>query len=179
LLKDHAHARERIAVGLDRPVRPLAGQAELAPGADVLLRAAGRVGLPHEAVVAAGALGAEDPVELTHGELRERIVTVHEDDQPVAAALHVKRAGGHRDFHGPVAECLVEREILRENRFAATHPDIGHAGEQAGHRGGAVECILNRTSGWWWRNPSSQTFMMPMSGTPKFRMTPETFCAGW
>src|SRR5438132_3153582 len=82
------------AVGIDLLVLPFAGEAELAPGANVLLGSADGVAVPLEVgAPAAFAGGAEDAVELRERQLRDRVVLVDEDAERVAPASDVVRAG--------------------------------------------------------------------------------------
>src|SRR2546423_15544321 len=108
-----------MAVSLDGLVGPLAGEAELTPGADVALRATSVRGRPLEASHPRCALGAEDSVELRDGELSDGIVLVDEDHQPVGMALDVEGAGGDDDVGGRGTADLVEREDAREGGRAA------------------------------------------------------------
>ena len=61
---DRTRAETGLPVGVDELVGPFARQAELAPGADVVLGRAGHARVPGEGVPAAAALGAENAVEL-------------------------------------------------------------------------------------------------------------------
>jgi hypothetical protein len=100
-------ARGVAAVEADRLVLPLAVEAEVAPGADVGLRAT-------------GAILGEDRVDLLEGEARERIVLVDEHGE------HVDRAGHGRRG---VAVLLLEGVDLRGFPVAA------HGAERAGALG--------------------------------------------
>src|SRR5258706_10099264 len=98
-------SRRHVAVGLDLLVGPVAFQADLAPGPDVLLGAP-RIFRGEEEVVlgiradlpASAALGAEDAVELFHRKLCERVVLVDHDRPREQHATHVVPAGGDRDL---------------------------------------------------------------------------------
>src|SRR5258706_183963 len=61
-------------VGNDRLAGPLAGEAELAPGANVLLRTPLPLRTPARAFPAAQALRAENAVQLFHGDSFRRVV---------------------------------------------------------------------------------------------------------
>ena len=129
-LEEVAHARMGVAVGVDRPVLPLAREPELAPRADVLLGSARVARHEHFAVlfVAAGALRAENAVQLLHGEARDRVVLVHEDDRsPAASARRVPRAGRDHDRRHVVGILFGEAEDLLEDRLAAGNGDVGRS----------------------------------------------------
>src|SRR5207248_4585392 len=102
--------RDVGAVQVDRLVGPLPGQPELSPGADVLLRPSRRRAGPLRADPRAGALGAEDAVDLIEGEARERIALVDHEHQPGSRAFRiVVRAVGELDLQWGVAERALER----------------------------------------------------------------------
>src|SRR5262249_39716581 len=100
----HPHLEIRHAAWMEpgRPidvyglVGPFAGEAELAPGADVLLCAAGGGFDPRAGLPAAGPRAAVDSVVLLQRECRERIVLVHECPERGRLAAHVETAC--RDF---------------------------------------------------------------------------------
>src|SRR5260370_38180164 len=83
------------AVGNDGLVGPFSGQSELAPRADVGFRTARHAVLhPVEPLPSAGALGAEDSIQLLESELVDWIVLVDKHRQRARFAWHVVAAGG-------------------------------------------------------------------------------------
>src|SRR5207245_10245071 len=124
------------AVRVDRLVLPLAGEAQLAPGADVLLRAAGDVAVPLEiGPPAAFAGGAEHAVELGEGELRDGVVLVDEDAERVAPPGHVVRARGGDDLGDVVVVLALEREALRPGHAAPGNAELTGARPHGAHGG--------------------------------------------
>src|SRR3977135_667075 len=91
-LEKAGRARGCVPVGLNRLVRPLAPEAELAPGADVLLLTSSIGGRPLEPTHAGSTLGSEYSIELLDRELGYRIVGIDEHDDPVGSSLYVESA---------------------------------------------------------------------------------------
>src|SRR5258708_27454337 len=101
------------AVGIDVLAGPLAGQAQLAPLADVLLRTAGELRVPVGPDPAALPLRAEDVVELLHRDLRQRIVLGHDDAEARVPARDVVGARRDDDLErAAVLGALGELELL-------------------------------------------------------------------
>ena len=111
-LEEPRGARRRVAVSLDRFIRPFASQPELSPSTDVLLGPTRFGGRPLESTHARCAFGSEDAVELLYREPCDRIVLVHEDDRAVGFALDVKSAGSDRDLGHRIAVGLEERQVF-------------------------------------------------------------------
>ncbi len=137
-LKHQALERQRdvvpqvVAEDVNRLLGPFAGEAELAPGADVLLGAARHRGVPLRTLESARALRSEDTVQLLDGQLRERVVLVDEDSQRIAPAGHVEAAGDHGDFHRPGAVvALVEQHLVRGD--VPHRRDVRHSEGERGH----------------------------------------------
>src|SRR5439155_3616588 len=83
------------AIDVDGLVLPLASEAELTPGTDVFLLSARRLRPPAGAVPSTQPLRTEDAVELIHGDMRERVVLVHDDAVAGLPAGNVVRAVSH------------------------------------------------------------------------------------
>src|SRR5205814_1366763 len=135
------------SVDVEGLVGPLALQTQLAPGADVLLRAARPVGAEVGPRPAAVAGRAEHAVELFEGDALERVVVVDEDHRRVFPARDVVRAGDGGDLerveahHALVCEQVVEpRPVAALFRFHSIW-----------------------MPGWALRNSSSQTCARPLS----------------
>src|SRR5207237_8962657 len=75
--------------------------------------------------------------ELGEGELRDRVVLVNEDAERVAPTGHVVRAGGGDDLGDVVVVLPLEGEPLGPEDAAAGDADVGGAGPERAHRGGA------------------------------------------
>src|SRR5258706_3049983 len=139
-LQDAIRDRRRLViaqvepVGNDRLGGPLAREAELAPGADVLLRTALPLRAPARAFPAAQALGAEDAVELFHGDLVERVVLVHHDAEAGIPAGDVERPGRDLDLARRPVLVALEELALREGDLHAD-PEVAHAEDERGHGG--------------------------------------------
>ena len=111
---------------MDGFVGPLAGQAELSPGANVLLRPACRRGGPFGTHPRAGALGAEDAVDLIEREASERIALVNHEHQSRCRALRIViRPVGELDLQGRVPECALERFQRRMPCAVAHEAHVG------------------------------------------------------
>ena len=123
-----------MPIGLDRLVGPLAGESELAPGADVEIGSARPLQVEFEIVEAAIALGAEDPVELSQRESVDGVIGMDVDHDPGRASFHVVGAGGHGDLGRVVAVGLVERQPLGERGLAAVGREVGDSGHEGGKR---------------------------------------------
>src|SRR5262249_45738993 len=121
------------SVDVDWHVLPLAGQPELAPGANVLLRAARVFGMPTRSLPASEALGAKNPVELLHRYLRERIVLVHHDAEAGIPTRDVVGAGCHRHLDGVAIRVALKQKQLVE-RELSTNPDVAHPEDEGRHR---------------------------------------------
>ena len=81
---------EVVTVNVNRFVRPFIRQTELAPRANVFLRAARKRRIPGQPLPTAGALRAEDSIQLIEGQLGYRIVFVDKDPQRKGPAPHVE-----------------------------------------------------------------------------------------
>ena len=130
---------QRQAVDVDGLVLPLAGEAELSPGADVLLLPARPLRPPAGAVPPAKPLRTEDAVELLHGEVCERVVLVHDDAVAGLPAGDVVRTGRQLDLDGRTVLVALEHLLLRESDLAAdadisvTEGERGHCRERGLH----------------------------------------------
>src|SRR5258708_37489847 len=95
------------AIRLDALVRPLTARAHLAPGADVVRTAL--------------VLGAKDRLELRERELRDGIVSMHEDHVRVIEEVHVQAAGRDRysgrrvSLGAPEGKGRFGADLLAEN----------------------------------------------------------------
>src|SRR2546430_16567230 len=92
--------------------RSLPLEPELAPVAEVLVRAARRVRAPLGAVEGSGALGPEDPVELLRREPAERIVLVDVNSNGVTPTRHVETSGHDGDLGRQIAAVPLKEERL-------------------------------------------------------------------
>src|ERR1700681_3407277 len=93
-------------------------QPELTPSTDVLLFAARYAFLdPLDLLPTTGALVSVDAVQLLHGQLRKRIVLVHEYAQGSRLAAHVEAAGRHRDLHGIELRASIDAVVLVRKKF--------------------------------------------------------------
>ena len=128
---------------MDRLVGPFSLQAQLAPDADVPVRAARRGRIPFVAVPATVALRTEDAVELLEAELRNRIVLVDEHDQRKGPSRNVVRAGRHRDLDRQgVEDALIALELV-PRRAPAHRRELGALGVEPGDADeSAAEVVL-------------------------------------
>ena len=116
---------EVVTIDVDRLFRPHSLEAQLAPGADILFRAARGRRVPLVTNSAAGTLRAEDAVELLDGEVGERIVLVDENCKRERPAGDIIRAGGHRDFQRQRIEHTLVRLQLIRGCTPAHRGDVG------------------------------------------------------
>ena len=143
---------EVVAVEVDRLVGPFAGETELPPVADVLLRTAGERRIPRQAVPAPIALGAEDAVELLERELGDGIVLVHEHAEREGPSADIERARGHDDFddidvraslRSAFRAFAFEALQLIPERLPSHGREIGNTGDQPWKRDrGARQVVL-------------------------------------
>src|SRR5215472_18981852 len=119
---------------VDRLVLPFAGEAELAPGADVFLWAAFPIGTPAGAFPSAEALGAEDPIELLHAQPRDRVVLVHHDAVPGLPAGHGVGAGRQLDLDRRAVLVALEQLLLGKGNLAADAQIAGPENERWNRR---------------------------------------------
>src|SRR5581483_4279349 len=125
--------RDVGAIKMNGPGRPLAGQAQSAPGADILLRAARDRRGPLAVNPAAGALRAVYAVDLPEGEPRERVVLVHDEHQAGRRALRIIiGTGGELDLERRIAELGLEGLETVAPLPVAHQADVRRAGHQAG-----------------------------------------------
>ncbi len=129
-------ARRRVAERLDLAVGEVAGEAELPPLADVRVGAArpfrGELVVVVGDLPAAGSLGAEDALELVHGDLVQRVVLVDHDRPGEERAALLVAAGRHRDLGGQVTEGVVERHQVGDLGVVAHRRHVGDAHVEAG-----------------------------------------------
>ena len=92
------------------------------------------MGSPTRAFPAAGALGAEDPVQLLHRHLLNGIVLVHDHAVTGLPAGHVVRPGGHLDLDRRAVGVALEELLLRESDLAAD-ADVAHPEDKRRDRG--------------------------------------------
>ena len=127
---------------MDGFVGPFAGEPELTPRPDVSFRPARRRGRPLRANPTAGALRAEDAVNLLQCEAAQRIGLVHDEHEARRRTLRIiVRASGKSDLERVIPECLVESHEARVPRPMTHEADVGLAGQEAGECLGSVDQI--------------------------------------
>src|SRR5262249_44204528 len=90
---------EVVAVNVDWPVGPLAGQSQLPPGADIVASTARNLGTPSGAIIAAITLRSEDAIQLLYGQFGDGIVFIDDDGEGVIPSWYIEAPGHHCDLH--------------------------------------------------------------------------------
>ena len=114
--------RGRIGVRFNLCIREFAGQAELAPGADVFLFAAGQGDLKRGTNPSAVAGTAEDAVQLLHGQGFKGHIPIDEDREGGLIAVHIRRALIGMQFKRlGIQHALIGHNVIKPGFFHDHH----------------------------------------------------------
>src|SRR5271165_1067819 len=142
---------------MDRPCLPLASQAKLPPEADILFRAARRGLRPLGSNPPACALRTEYSVKLIHCQPTERVILVHDKNQPWRRAFRVVvRARCKADFQWLVAKLLLEGASRRQPLAVAHQANIRLFGHETSECLGSIDQVRVKS-------------YLPMLGLPEGR----------
>src|ERR1700682_2307791 len=114
---------------MNRLIGPFTSQAELAPGANVVLCAPRTLRGPGRTLPAAGALSSKNAIQLLQRQPGQRVFLIDEDDRPWSVSFSpVKDPGSKHDFDRVITKHSLKRPEVRPPGRVSHDTDVGRVG---------------------------------------------------